>query len=330
MKILLVGEAANHRNQLANWLEIPCEILTVPFPADGDVSFAALADTVDVVVSLRIPHLAQPARQFRLLQVPGAGLDGINFTSLPETAWVCNVFEHEIPIAEYVLMAMIHWATGFDAMRQAFSFDNWATAYRQRKPHQEIAGKTLGLLGLGHIGKAIAKRARAFGMRIVAVQRSPVDLEGPTDAVLPLDRLHEMLQQSDFLVIACPLTEETRGIIGKAELEAMPNSSVLINVSRAEIVQEQPLYDALLARRIAGAYLDVWYRYPIGENPNAKPSSMHFDRLPNVVCTPHSSAWTDGIFERRYRFIAGNITRLHTGKPLENVVRMPNRERLSR
>ncbi|MDE1994718.1 MAG: NAD(P)-binding domain-containing protein [Rhizobiaceae bacterium] len=326
MKILLVGEAANHGARLSSMLAFEHEITTAPVPALGDESFVELADEADVVVSLRFPRLSRPAQRFRLLQVPGAGLDGIDVHSLPQGATVCNVFEHEIPIAEYVLMAMIHSASAFDDMRRAFSPGNWSASYRGRVLHREIHGQTIGLLGMGHIGRAIAQRARAFGMRVVAVQRSAADPQGLADVVLPPERLTEMLGQSDYVVIACPLTDVTRGMIGEAELNAMSASSILINISRAEMIGERALYQALLNREIAGAYLDVWYCYPSAAEPDVAPSTMPFHTLPNAICTPHSSAWTHGLIERRYRFVADNITRLRNGEPLRNLVHSPSHQ----
>jgi phosphoglycerate dehydrogenase-like enzyme len=323
MKILLVGEAAHHRERLAKLLAFAHDITTTPMPVAGDPSFGALLDEKDVVISLRIPQLRRPARHFRLLQVPGAGLDGIDFSSLPPRASVCNVFEHEIPIAEYVLMAMLHSATAFDDMRRTFTRDNWPAVYRGRVFHREIHGGTLGLLGMGHIGRAIAQRAKAFGMKVVVVQRSADDASGLADVILPPAGLHDMLGQADYCVIACPLTDETRGIIDEDALAAMRASSVLINVSRGEIVDERALYQALLRRSIAGAYLDVWYRYPSATDLDPAPSSLPFHALPNAICTPHSSAWTEELIDRRYRLIASNITRLRNGDPLLNLVRQP-------
>ncbi|MEJ1975145.1 MAG: NAD(P)-dependent oxidoreductase [Acetobacteraceae bacterium] len=219
-------------------------------------------------------------------QVPGAGVDGVDFASLPPSAWVCNVFEHEIPIAEFVVLAMLHWATGFDAMRATFTAESWATVYRARVPHREIYGQTLGLIGFGRIGRAIATRARALGMRVVAIDAAAADLAGLADWVRPPASLPDMLAEADYVVVACPLSDATRGLIGVAQLQAMQRSAVLINVSRAEIVAEEPLYEALRDHTIAGAYLDVWYRYPAAGETAVPPARLPFHALPNAICTP--------------------------------------------
>ncbi|MBK1837446.1 hypothetical protein JHL17_08465 [Azospirillum sp. YIM B02556] len=323
MKIFMIGEAANHKDKLAAFLTTPCDIVPLPREAAHASDFDSAITAEDVVVSLRFSRSDGKSPDFRLLHVPGAGLDGIDIASVPPGAGICNVFEHEIPIAEFVLSAMLNWEIRPDALRRSFATDSWSDVYRSRVPHGEIHGRTLGLIGFGRIGRTIARRAAAFGMRILAVDQFATDAEGLADAVLPPERLPELLAGSDFLVIACPLTDQTRNLIGADELAAMKPTGVLVNVSRAAIVDEAALYDALSRRTIGGAVLDVWYGYPTGADDRVAPSRFRFEELPNAVCTPHSSAWTTRLPERRYAFIARNIDRLAAGEPLLNLVRAP-------
>jgi phosphoglycerate dehydrogenase-like enzyme len=176
------------------------------------------------------------------------------------------------------------------------------------------------LFGYGRIGQAVAIRARAFGMRIAALSRNPIPKRAPQpDFVAGPGELPELLRQSDFLVIAAPLTAETQGRIGAAEIDLLPRHAVLVNVSRAEIVCEQSLYDALAYGRLAGAALDVWYRYPPpGETGHG--SSLPFHTLPNVICTPHCSAWSRAMILRRIGRMCENLNRLVQGEELERVV----------
>ncbi|TBW39447.1 hypothetical protein EYW49_06135 [Siculibacillus lacustris] len=320
MKILLVGEAANHAGKLRAELKIPTDVVALPREAASDPAFDDAIGPEDVVVSLRFRRPAG-APPFRLLHVPGAGLDGIDLATLHPGCAVCNVFEHEIPIAEYVLAALLEWRVGLGRMRAAFTPQSWSDLYRDRPPHGEIHGATLGIVGFGRIGRAIAARARAFGMRIVAVDAFAGDGGGLADLVLPPAALAEMLAEADFVVVACPLTEATRGLFGDAQFAAMKPSAVFLDVSRAEIADEDALYRALESRRIAGAFLDVWYRYPTDASEQVPPSTRPFHDLPNVFATPHSSAWTDALPGRRYAVIAENIRRLVVGEPLLNLVR---------
>lgn len=321
MRVFMIGEAANHATTLSAALETPCQITALP----REAAFEPVADDAigpdDVVISLRFQRPPGAAPAFRLLHVPGAGLDGIALEALHPATAVCNVFEHEIPIAEFVLANMLDRAIGLQAMRESFVPERWPEIYRNRVQHNEIHGSTLVLIGFGRIGRAIADRARAFGQHIVAVDAAAGDDPYPADVILPPERLNEALAAADWLVIACPLTNGTRGLIGAAELEQMKASAVLMNISRAEIVEETALYSALRDGVIGGAVLDVWYRYPLTSDDAVSPANHPFHNLPNVVCTPHSSAWTLDLPRRRYGVIAANIDRLRRGAPLLNAIR---------
>lgn len=320
MKIIMIGEAANHEAKLRASLQNPFEIVTLPREAASSPAHDGVVAPDDVVVSLRFRR-AGGAPPFRLLHVPGAGLDGIDLDGLAPGCAVCNVFEHEIPIAEYVLAAMLEWQIRLGAMRARFTPETWSDLYRNRPAHGELYDRTLGLLGFGRIGRAIATRARAFGMRILALDAHAADPHRLADAVLPPAELHRVLAEADFLVIACPLSEATRGLLDAAALHAMKPDAVLLNVSRAEIADEDALYAALAERRIAGAFLDVWYRYPVEAADVVPPANRPFHDLPNVYATPHSCAWTDALPHRRYAVIAENVRRLVAGEPLLNLVR---------
>lgn len=323
MKIFLIGEAANHRGVLDAALDGRQAIIGLPREAAASSLYDDRISAEDVVVSLNFSRRDAVAPDFRLLHVPGAGLDGIDFETLPRGCSVCNVFEHEIPIAEYVCSAMLEWEIRMSAMRQSFSEDSWSDIYRARVQHGEICGKVLALIGYGRIGRAIAKRARAFDMRIIALDPSATDTGGLADEIVGPDQLSGLLVQADFVAIVCPLNDATRGTINAAQLAHMKPGAVLINVSRAEIVVEQDLYEALSGQRIGGAVLDVWYQYPKGGDDQVAPSSLPFAELPNTICTPHSAAWTRNLPQRRYTFIAKNIQRLMRNEALLNVVRKP-------
>jgi len=324
MKIIMIGEAANHQEKLSASLSQPCAVVCLPPEAASSSSFDAEIDGADVVVSLRYRRQGTAPR-FALLHVPGAGLDGIDLASLPPGCTVCNVFEHEVPIAEFVMLAMLQWQIRLDDMRARFSPDRWTEAYRHRVPHGELLGQTLGLIGFGRIGRAIAARAKTFGMRVLAMDPAAADPAGLAEAVLPPNKLERLLTESDFLAVTCPLTDSTRGLLDARTLPQMKRSAVLINVSRAEIADEAALYEALAQGAIAGAFLDVWYAYPAGGDEAVRPSRFPFHRLPQVYATPHSCAWTTALPHRRYAVIAENIRRWATGEPLVNLVhRVPD------
>ena len=138
-------------------------------------------------------------------------------------------------------------------------------------------------------------------------------LGGPAD-------LPDLLGHADFLIVTAPLSEETRGIIGAKELARMPAGAYLINVARGPVVEEQALYQALAARRIAGAAIDVWYNYPRDNSAPVLPSDYPFYGLDNVLLSPHVSGVTTETFEARARTAAENLRRLAAGEPLLNVI----------
>ncbi|AOB31290.1 hypothetical protein AKI39_12210 [Bordetella sp. H567] len=321
MNIFLVGEAATHAEKLADRLTCGARIVPLPRQAAHAPDHDGQIGPRDVVVSLRFSRPPGATPVFRLLHVPGAGLDGIDFASVPPAAAICNVFEHEIPIAEYVTLAMLEWQIRLRELTARFTARSWSDLYRSRPPHAELYGKTLLLIGLGRIGRAIATRARAFGMRVLAVDGHAQPAAGLVDKVFAPDELDDALPTANFVVICCPLTDDTRGMFNTRTLGRMRGDAVLINVSRAEIAQEEDLYIALRDKAIAGAVLDVWYRYPKGADDHVEPASRPFLELPNVIATPHTSAWTTDLPWRRYGFIAANIDRLAGGDALANVVR---------
>jgi phosphoglycerate dehydrogenase-like enzyme len=323
MRIFLIGEAAKHSAVLDSELGGSHDVIALPAEAAHSAVHDSAIRAQDVVISLRFSRRDAPAPAFRLLHVPGAGLDGIDFDTLSDECTVCNVYEHEGPIAEYVCAAMLERETGFAAMSRSFTPENWSDQYRSRQPHGELAGKVLALIGYGRIGQAIARRAKAFDMQVLAVAPHAVDAQGQVDQMLRPPQLPQALAQADYVVVVCPLTDATRGMIAASQLAQMKQDAVLVNVSRAEIVHEHDLYQALSEQRIGGAVLDVWYQYPKGSQDTVMPSAFPFADLGNVWCTPHSSAWTRLLPQRRYRAIARNISRLAQDEPLANVVRAP-------
>ena len=132
--------------------------------------------------------------------------------------------------------------------------------------------------------------------------------------------MKQMIGDADFVLIACPLNDETEAMFDAELIGAMKPSAILINVARGKIVAEQPLYDALAQGRIGGAVLDTWWDYPSAENRHVKPSACPFWELDNVVMTPHCSGWTDGLIERRFKIVAENARRLLAGEDLINQV----------
>ena len=293
--------------------------------ADHRAFAEALADA-DAVISMNWPAAFPPAPRLRLLQLPGAGTDDIHFPSVPATATVCNAFEHEIGIAEYVLAAMLEWTIRLRRLDAELRQGRWWGSWLCGPRHGDLYGKTLGILGYGHIGREVARRASAFGVRVIAASRTPRAGDGWVEAVRGMGDLHAVLSESDFVLVTLPLDDHTRGLLDEKAFAAMRPGGVLINVGRGATVDEAALFEACRTRSIGGAVIDTWYRYPAqggGAIPELRPSRFPFHELDNVIMTPHASAWSEALAHRRCRAMADNLNRLARGETLANVVRPP-------
>ena len=329
LNIVLWGrQAAEGLRLLRGHLNTPCRFFSFHDPAKERTPPRELARADVVVGSAFSESTAQAAPRLKLLHATGAGVDNFCLSALSPRTTVANAYFHGPAISEYVMMMILVLSRNLGRMdalfRRGLWFGSWIWG---TPPPAEIQGKTLGLIGYGHIGKELAARARAFGMKLWVVSAHPpartprhIDFyEGP-------GRLRELLKAADYVVLACPLNNDTRGLIGKREFRWMKRTACLINVARGPVVQEEALYHALRTRRIQGAAIDVWYRYPT-ENRPYRPSRFPFHKLDNIVMTPHVSGWMKGTRENRFQLIAANIARLALGHPLQNVIQGPRRHK---
>jgi len=285
--------------------------------------FGRALSGADAIVSMSWPRDTPPAPRLRLLHLPGAGTDDIAFDSVPPLAAVCNVFEHEIGIAEYIMAAMLQWAIGIPRMDAALRRGQWYGSHLSGPRHAELHGQTLGIVGYGRIGREVARRAQAFGMRILACNRTERSGDALAERVSGMAGLPQLLAESDFVVLALPLDPSTTGIVGASQLAQMKRSAVIINVARGGLIDEHSLFEACRDRRIGGAVIDTWWRYPQQGELVGQPATAPFRDLDNVIMTPHASGWTEGLRPRRCRLIAQNLDRLAKGEPLVNMVKAP-------
>ena len=286
--------------------------------ADRAQLTAALA-AADVVIGFEIDRSLPPMPRLKLLHITGAGYDQVDQSLLPPGCTFCNVYEHEIGIAEYVLAGMLEWMVGLRAMDRQIRRGDWLGSFYKPAFHGELSGKTLGIVGFGHIGREAARRARAFDMRIGAITRTPRSSE-LLDWAAPMAELDARLPECDFLLLCCPLDATTRGLVDRRRLALMKRSAVLVNVARGEVADEDALYEALRDQVFAGAILDVWYVYPSRDNREPLPSHRPFHELANVIMSPHASGCTDKLLDRRWAVMTENLKRMAAGQELRNVI----------
>jgi phosphoglycerate dehydrogenase-like enzyme len=301
-------------------LSIPCQVV-----ADDEVGIISRLADADVLVSLGLTkEMATAGPRLRLIQVPGAGLDRIDRGALRPGMHLANAYGHDAGIAEYIIGAMIALSRSFKRIDAKLRSGEWESQWAVGAPAPpfwpELAGKTLGILGFGHIGDALVRRARGFDMQICAIRRqAQVEVPDGVSFVGGPERLDDVLRCADYLAITLSLSPETRGLLDTHRLALMKRSAFLINVARAEIVDELALYRALATGGLAGAALDVWYRYPTTPG-TALPATQPFHELGNLIMTPHVSGWTEGMLAARAKLIADNIERIARGEPPLNAV----------
>jgi len=216
---------------------------------------------------------------------------------------------HARPLAEFVLFAMLYFAKRMPRVLADQRRHHW-----ERFALDTLPGKTLGIVGFGHVGRAIARLARPAGLRIVAVRRTSRDPSGSpdVDAVYPPAGLRTLLHESDYVALIVPLTPETTGLLGKAELAATKPGAVLINVGRGQLVDETALVEALRSGHLGGAALDVFASEPLAA------ASPLWD-LPNVLVTPHSMSTALGENEVLVDLFCDNLRRYLAGEAPRNV-----------
>lgn len=298
----------------------PVSLVPAPTLRDDDV-VPLLADADAFITKRFTAAMGAAAKRLRLIHAPGAGTNEIDLAAVPDGAVVCNVYGHGAGIAEYVLMAILALNSDLLNMDARLRHGDWSDR-TERGARHEIRGRTLAVIGLGRIGVEVARLATAFGVRVIAATRTPSadrDKRLGLASIFGMDQLHAVLAEADFVVVAVPLDASTAGLIGSRELNAMKPSAYLVNVARGQIIDDGALYQALKERTIAGAALDVWYRYPEA-NERVYPSKHPFHELDNVIMTPHIAGVTEETFKHRWAVIDDNLRRLAAGEPLLNVV----------
>lgn len=322
MKVLIVVQ---HHLELWNvpaWFgerlgrEFPQSQIAVRRNYDGIEELLPDAEVM-FTLSLRLQQFAL-ARELRWIHAPSAAVHQLMFPELVNSdVVVTNSREvHGPVVAEHVIALIFALAKKIPqaALLQQKHVWGQETMWNDGAHLREIAGATLGLIGVGSIGSRVAQMASALGMRVIAL-REYVDKGSPqgVEAVFPFSALDEVLKQSDYVVVAAPLIAATKGLINAATLAVMKPDAYLINVGRGAQVDTNALAEALRTRRIGGAALDVFEREPL-------PADSPLWSVENLLITPHTAGLTEKLWFRHYDLFSDNLRRYLAGQPLRFVV----------
>jgi len=256
-------------------------------------------------VIVRAPHL-------KWIQTTSAGVDRTLTPEITDSKVVMTNVSgmHVVPISEMVFSLILSHAKNLSQY-----FENQKGKKWERYPSEVLDGKTLGILGLGHIGRKIALLGKAYGMRVVATRRHihKVSRARDVDVVYPREQIGDLLAECDYVVDCLPFTPETVKMIGESEIRRMKPTTFLVNIGRGGTIDEEALIRALQEKRIGGVGLDTFEREPL---PPASP----LWEMPNVIITPHMSGWTDDYLTKATAIFVENLKRYVEGKRLFNIV----------
>lgn len=230
-----------------------------------------------------------------------------------------------IAVAEQAMMFVLALAKNAIFKHQVASQDGrrlfpvFSDEYRSAMLHN----RTICIIGVGSIGTELAKLAKGFGMQVLGVRRNKERAVANVDAMYGMDELHPVLAKSDYVVLATPNTDETFQFFGRAELDVMKSTAFLVNVSRGNLVQEKPLYEALTSGKLRGYAADTWQRYEFGRAfPVSFMPRLELHKLPNVICSNDQAGNADDVLERYLQWGTQNLVEYVTGKPLTREVRL--------
>jgi phosphoglycerate dehydrogenase-like enzyme len=278
----------------------------------------ALLPETDVVLGFAVrPANFARASRLRWIHCTAASVTGVLFPELVASDIVVTNARglHAESMAEHALAMMLAFTRKLHLARDAQHAHQWtqASLWEEGAPIGALAGATLGLVGLGTIGSALAVRAKALGMRVIALRMHPASNPAPADEQLHVSRLRDVLPALDWLVLVAPHTPATTRLIGREELALLRPTARLVNLGRGALVDEAALIESLRARRLAGAALDVFEEEPL-------PGTSPLWDLPEVIVTPHTSGLGPRYWERAMAQFKYNLKCFLAGEPLMNLV----------
>jgi len=264
----------------------------------------------------------EQAKKLKLIQIPFAGVDKLDFSlykNYPDI-FICNIHANKNGVAEHTFALILALAKNIVINDRDLRLGKWH-GFSTKEPTIQLQGKSLGIIGLGSIGWEIAKIGHALSMKVFALKRKIEEKDLKKKNILEFlgekKDLEKVIKKSDFIVSAVPLTRETSGLIGEKELKLM-KGKYLINISRGTVINEEVLFKSLKEHHLAGAAIDTWYQYPSSKQKEISPSKYDFQKLNNVVMSPHTAGYTDKASEENIKSIFDNIVKIYYGEEPEN------------
>ncbi len=286
----------------------------IPHPADYDILVHPTPSAEWIEAS---PNL-------RAVVIPWAGLPEktrIVMADYPQIS-VHNLHHNNYNTAELGFALLLAAAKRLIPMDRDLRKNDWTPRFEGPKAIL-LRGRTALILGFGEIGQALAEYCLGLGMTVMATRKHPEGFEAPPDVrVYSNDQLHDLLPAADVLLVALPLTEETEGLIGEAELDLMPAGGILVNIGRGPVVQQEALYNALKSGHLRAAGSDVWYNYPKStrDSKNTPPADYPFGELDNFVLSPHRGGMVEEVDDQRAEALARLLNAANRGHPIPNKV----------
>ena len=304
------------KNRLISQLDNPKKLNFIHLSSENDIKTHIHKLDILHCYEIKSDFFSHASPNLKWIQIGAAGIEkSLLDAVLKSKVMITNASGiHASPVSEYVISSMLFFSKmfrDFEVFKNTKKWTQWDIA----KKIVELNGQTIGIIGYGSIGKDIAKKAKAFGMNVIATRRLQKKVESNkfVDQLIPTSDLKVLLKNSDYVVISCPLTPLTTNLISLKELKLMKENAIIINIARGQIINQDDLINALENKIISGAALDVFAKEPLEE------SSKLFD-LDNVIISPHISGNYPNYQKDMVDQFADNLNRFILGKALKNRV----------
>jgi len=329
MKVLILSKMVKYQvwekafNELNKKVKLNLEFI-IPEKDEGETIKKYLKEVEVVIGGTFTKEGLEQAKKLKLIQIPFAGVDKLDFNLYRNypNIFICNIHANKNAVAEHAFALILALAKNVVVNDRDLRLGRWH-GFPAKQPTVQLQGKSLGIVGLGSIGWEIAKIGHALGMKVFALKRKIEEKDLKKKDILAFlgekKDLEKVIKESDFIVVAVPLTKETSGLFGEKELKLMKRK-YLINISRGTVINEGALFKSLKEGNLTGAAIDTWYQYPSLEQKEMLPSKYDYQKLNNVVISPHTAGYTDGALEENIKSIFNNIVKIYYGEEPENQI----------